>query len=220
MALAERSDEALAAAQAAAAKKTGSARYQARPAWVLYMAKRYDEATNAYRDLIKKFDANRASTENREVLREARLALSNIAVISGNVPEAEEWLEQVLDEFPDDEGALNDLGYLWADQNKNLQRSLRMIEKAVAAEPENMAFRDSLGWVLFRLGRYSEAVVELQKAVTDDKPDAVVLDHLGDACLKANDRDKAIDVWRKAAEAFRREKEPAKADAVDKKLAS
>ena len=60
----------------------------------------------------------------------------------------------MLDEFPDDAGAMNDLGYLWADQDKNLQRARRMIRKAVDAEPDNAAYRDSLGWVLFRLGRY------------------------------------------------------------------
>ncbi len=120
LALADRPEEALAAAKAAAGKKSDSARYLVRPAWVLYMAKRYDAATRAYRELIGKLDADRTSTETRDVLREARLALSNIAVIQGNVDDAEEWIEQVLDEFPDDDGALNDLGYLWADQNKHL----------------------------------------------------------------------------------------------------
>ena len=51
-----------------------------------------------------------------------------------------------------------------------------------AAEPENAAYRDSLGWALFKLGRYDEAVVELEKAASVlTQPDGVVLDHLGDA---------------------------------------
>ena len=130
LAMAGRHDEALAAARTAAEKGKDSARFCGRPAWVLYVAKRYGEAIKAYRKLIDEFDADYASTETRDVLREARMALSNLAVIRGDMPQAEEWLEQVLDEFPDDEGALNDLGYLWADQNKNLQRAQRMIRKA------------------------------------------------------------------------------------------
>ena len=122
----------------------------------------------------------------------------------GDLPQAEEWLEQVLDEFPDDEGALNDLGYLWADQNEEFQRAKRMIEKAVNAEPDNVAYRDSLGWVLFRLGQVPEAIVQLEKAAADKKPDGAVLDHLGDAYAKMNRRDKAVEAWRKAVEAFRR----------------
>ena len=184
LALAERTDEALAAARTAAEKKKDSARFRGRVAWVLYGAKRYDEARKAYEELVREFDADHDSAETRDVLREARLALSNLAVIRGDLPAAEEWLEQVLDEFPDDEGALNDLGYLWADQNKELPRAKRMIEQAVKAEPDNMAYRDSLGWVLFRLGQLPEAVVQLEKAAADKKPDGTVLDHLGDAYRK------------------------------------
>ncbi len=153
LSLAERTDEALAAARSAAGKKKDSARFRGRVAWVLYGGKRYEPARKAYEELLREFDAQHDSADTRDVLREARLALSNLAVIRGDLPQAEEWLEQVLDEFPDDEGALNDLGYLWADQNKELQRAKRMIEKAVNAEPDNVAYRDSLGWVLFRLGQ-------------------------------------------------------------------
>ena len=82
-----------------------------------------------------------------------------------------------------------------------------------------MAYRDSLGWVLFRLGKYPEAVAELEKAAAGEKPDATVLDHLGDAYRKANQRDKALAAWRKAVEVFRQEKETEKAAAVEKKIA-
>jgi Flp pilus assembly protein TadD len=185
---------------------------------VLYFGKRYDEAATAYRDLIREFDADYASAETREVLREARLRLSNLSVIKDDLPQAEEWLEQVLDEFPDDVGAMNDLGYLWADQNKNLVRAQRMIQQAVDADPDNVAYRDSLGWVLFRLGKFPEAIAELEKAAAGKKPDGIILDHLGDAYLKANRRDKAVEAWRKAADVFRGEKETEKVKAVETKI--
>jgi tetratricopeptide (TPR) repeat protein len=220
LALAERTDEALVAARTAAERKKDSARFSGRVAWVLYGAKRYAEARKAYEALIGQFDADHDSPETRDVLREARLALSNLAVIQGDLPRGEEWLEQVLDEFPDDDGALNDLGYLWADQNKDLDRAKRMIERAVKAEPDNMAYRDSLGWVLFRLGQYPEAIAQLEKAAADKKPDGTVLDHLGDAYRKTNRRDKAVEAWRKAVEVFRREKDKdtEKIKAVEKKM--
>jgi len=218
LAMAERTDEALAAARTAAEKAKDSARFRGRVAWVLYGAKRHDEARKAYEQLLHDFDADHESAETRDVLREARLALSNLAVLKGDLPGAEEWLEQVLDEFPDDDGAMNDLGYLWADQNKNLERAKRMIETAVKAEPDNAAYRDSLGWVLLRLGKYPEAIAELEKAAADKKPDGTVLDHLGDAYQKINRRDKAVETWRKAAAVLRQEKETDKATAVEKKI--
>ncbi len=219
LALAGRTEAALAPARVAAEKKKDVARFAARPAWVLSLGKRYAEADKAYRAVLDRFDGDHANAETRDAMREARLALSNIAVARGDLPQAEEWLEQVLDEFPDDAGAMNDLGYLWADQNKHLVRAERMIRQAVAAEPDNPAYRDSLGWLLYRLGKYPQALAELEKAADADKPDAAVLDHLGDAYAKLNRRDKAVAAWRKSAEVYRQEKELDKAKAVEKKIA-
>ncbi len=185
---------------------------------MLYFGKRNDEALKAYRELIDKFDADHDSAETREVMHEARLALSNLCAMKGENTQAEEWLEEVLDEFPNDESAMNDLGYLWADANKNLGRARRMIRAAVDAEPGNMAYRDSLGWVLFRQGKYAEAVAELEKAAADKDPDGAVLDHLGDAYQKAGRHDKAVAAWRKAVALLRKEKETEKAKLVEKKI--
>jgi Tfp pilus assembly protein PilF len=145
------------------------------------------------------------------------MILSNLCLEEHRIPEAAEWLEQVLDEFPEDPGALNDLGYLWADENMHLQRARRMIEQAVAAEPDNGAFRDSLGWVLFRQAEYERAAAELEKAA-EIEPDPVVLDHLGDACAKLKQNDKAAAAWRRSYEQFKRAGKEEEAVKIRKKL--
>ena len=133
--LAGQTDAALAAAdKIVAGKKTPDSRFASRRAWILYHAKRYDAAYLAYQQLLAKYDDDYASSDNRDVMREARSILSNICVIRHKNAEAEEWLEQVLDETPDDVGAMNDLGYLWADEGKHLSASGHG-PKAVAAEP-------------------------------------------------------------------------------------
>ena len=86
-----------------------------------------------------------------------------------------------------------------------------MIAAAVAAEPENRAYRDSLGWVFYRLGRFPEAVAELEKAVDEKQPDGTVLDHLGDAYEKLGRRKQAVAAWQRAGAAYEKEKEPEKA---------
>ncbi len=211
-------DAALAEARRAAELQPDSARFASRIGWILYHAKRYDDARVAYAELLRRFGANFDSTDTRDVLHDARLVLSNIEVIAGDLPRAEEWLEEVLDEFPGDIGALNDLGYLWADENKHLERALAMLREAVAAEPKNMAYRDSLGWVLFRLGRTGEAVTELQAAAGVEKPDGVVLDHLGDALAAKGDAAAAVAAWTKAVAAFDKEDEQSKRRQTQEKL--
>ena len=217
LALEYRVEEASEAARLAAEGNKKSPRYLGRAAWVLYYCRHNDEAAEAYRLLIGELDADHLFPETREVMREARMALSNIAARKGDFAQAEEWLEQVLDEFPGDPGALNDLGYLWIDQGSHPRRAERMIRRAVAAEPNNPAFRDSLGWALFKTGKYDEAAVELEKAAQSE-PDGVILEHLGDAYLKAGKREKAADAWRKAAEKHREMKNTEKENKVKQKL--
>lgn len=213
-----RIDEALAAARRAVELQPDIPRYHGRAAWVLYRGQRREEALAAYRALVERFDAQHRSEETRDVLRRARLALSNLCVELGRPEEAEEWLEQVLDEFPGDVSALNDLGYLWVERGAHLGRAVRMIEQAVAAEPDNAAYRDSLGWAYHRLGRHGEAVAELEKAAAG-RADAVILDHLGDAYNAVGRREEAAGAWRRAAEVYRREGRAAEAEKIERKAA-
>src|SRR5690606_40790083 len=64
---------------------------------------------------------------------------------------------------------LNYLGYSWVDMNMNLEQGLEMIARAVEIRPNDGYIVDSLGWAYYRLGRYEEAVIELEKAVSDRK---------------------------------------------------
>jgi len=94
-----------------------------------------------------------------------------------------------------------------------------MIVAAIAAEPENRAYRDSLGWIYYRLGRFSEAAVELEKAVDEKQPDGTVLDHLGDAYEKLGRHSQAVAAWQRAKTALEKDKEPEKARKVGEKMA-
>jgi tetratricopeptide (TPR) repeat protein len=218
LAATDRGDEALAAARKAAELKKDSPRFAARVASVLYLLKRYDEAAKAYQALLDRFDADEESEETRAELRETRLLLSNICATQGRRPQAEEWLQQVLDEFPDDVAAGNDLGFLWAEQGAHLQRAKQMIEAALQEEPDNSAYRDSLGWVYYQLGQTKQAVAELEKAAAEKKPDPVILDHLGDAYRANGQPGKARQAWRQAVAAFREAKDEQKAKQTESKI--
>ena len=211
-------DSALAAAERAAALNDAP-RFQSRPAWIAYHGKRYDDARERYDKLVDRLEHDYSSDEVRSVIRDARLILSNINVLQQRMPQAEEQLERVLDEFPSDIGALNDLGYLWADQGKRLTRALTMVEQAVAKAPENRAYRDSLGWAYFRLGKFELAVQELEIAAGEDDPDGVILDHLGDAYREAGRVEDALKAWRSAATALEAKEEAVKARTIRMKIA-
>jgi len=96
--------------------------------------------------------------------------------------------------------AQNYIAYMWAERGEKLEMGLALIQKALATDPENGAFLDTLGWIYYMQGRYAEALKELQKASTFVADDPSVWEHLGDTWLKLGNRDEASKHWKKALE--------------------
>lgn len=174
-----------------------------REAWIHYHAHRMTKAAELFEAFITKYP-------NREPLtRQARFSLSAVYVQLGNIKRGEEILEKFLAENPDDIGVNNDLGYLYADQGKNLEKARRMIEKAVEAEPENAAYLDSMGWVLFKLGEVKEAITWLRKATEQETgDDATIWEHLGDCHIAIKENSDAVKAWDKAMKLANEEAHP------------
>ncbi len=98
----------------------------------------------------------------------------------GDLSGAEAAVRDVLARQPEHPAALNALGYLWADHDRNLEEAVRMIQKALETDPENGAYLDSLGWAYYRLGRLQDARELLERALVRSGGDAVIHEHLGD----------------------------------------
>lgn len=94
--------------------------------------------------------------------------------------------------------AQNYIAYMWAERGEKLEMGLKLIQQALATDPENGAFLDTLGWIYYMQGRYAEALNELQKARAFFGDDPTVWEHLGDTYLKLGNRDAAIEHWEKA----------------------
>lgn len=171
-------------------------------AWVHYHAHQWDTAVPLFEKFIEKHKEHRLA-------RQCKFSLSNIYVQRGDIRKGEEILEQVLVEAPDDPSVNNDLGYLYADQGKNLEQARAMIEKALKAEPDNAAYQDSMGWVLFKLGKAQEALSFLEKAVNSPRGgDATIWDHLGDAHDQLGNKPKAVEHWERALKDAKEDKHP------------
>lgn len=99
----------------------------------------------------------------------------------GDWPGTESDLRAALALAPDQPQLLNHLGYSLVDRGENLPEALDLIRRAVDLEPESGAIVDSLGWAYYRLGRHTDAVAQLETAVTLLATDPVINDHLGDA---------------------------------------
>lgn len=98
----------------------------------------------------------------------------------GNWEKSEADFRKALELNPEQPQVLNYLGYSLVEKQIKLDEALNMIERAVAARPDSGYIVDSLGWVLFRLGRYEEAVSPMERATELMPIDPIVNDHLGD----------------------------------------
>ena len=154
--------------------------------------KRFDQALEAYSA------AEKLGSTNQPPLTDHRFYFQVGALLErkGDETKSIEYLEKALELKPDYDDALNHLGYMWAEKGKNLPKARAMIEQALKAEPENPAYMDSMGWVLFKLGKHPEALDWLLKARQRmTEPDATVLDHVGDAAAACARWDLAREAW-------------------------
>jgi tetratricopeptide (TPR) repeat protein len=99
---------------------------------------------------------------------------------------------------PDSAPVLNYLGYMNADRNVRVAEALDMIQKALAIDPGNGAYLDSMGWALYRLNRLEAAEESVRKALASQGANAVVLDHLGDILRDRGRVAEALGTWQKA----------------------
>ena len=116
----------------------------------------------------------------------------------GEWPDAEAGFRKALELNPGHPQVMNYLGYSLVEKRIKLDEALDLIERAVAAEPNSGYIVDSLGWVLYRLGRYEEAVVHMERAAELMPIDPVVNDHLGDVLWLVGRYNEAEFQWRRA----------------------
>jgi tetratricopeptide (TPR) repeat protein len=112
-----------------------------------------------------------------------------------DIARAEAEFRKALGVSPDNPNVLNYLGYMLADRNQRLPEALELIQKAVSREPANGAFLDSLGWVYYRMGRFSEAEEHIRKAVELSPGDPTMHDHFADVLIERSKTREAIAAW-------------------------
>ncbi len=127
-----------------------------------------------------------------------RFSLASMDERLGNIDEAERGFRWVIQKEPKNAMALNYLGYMYADQGVKLKEAKGLLERALAIDPENGAYLDSYAWVLYKLGKYDEALVEMKKAVKTELEDPVIYDHQGDIYSALKQDDLARESWEKA----------------------
>ncbi len=166
-------------------------------------ADRADEIDPHIRRLIERFPQHEA-----DLMFEWAMVLDR----RGDKAGSERVMLDLLAKHPEHAPTNNSLGYTWANEGRHLDRAHTMIQSAVDADP-NAAYLDSMGWVLYKKGKYEDAVQWLRRSKNEPGGDyPVILDHLGDALYRLNRRNDAVREWRAAQQALGRITETADDD--------
>ena len=199
-------------------KQSGDWRDRQLKGWLFREAGDYEQAAKVYEELIDKLKADRklSSKERQLAVEKTEYVLSNLYVELNRVDKASEMLQNLLKEHPDDPGYNNDLGYIWADHDMNLDEAERLVRKAIEEDrkrkksdpdttpdelKDNGAYLDSLGWVLFKKKNLKEAKKVLEQAVEDKNAQHIeIYDHLGDVLQAIGEREAALTAWRTGLE--------------------
>lgn len=141
---------------------------------------------------------------DKETKRDTHFLLANLYYEEQKMNEVEEELQMALKLDPDFHEASNFLGYLFVENNKNLDEALQLINRALKAQPKNGAYLDSLGWAYYKKaqaeGRNDYLITALQKLLEAvqllEEPD--IYEHIGDVHYSLGHWDESVNVWEKA----------------------
>lgn len=183
----------------------------------LYLnSQKYDKAVTLYNNAIK--DSLNGNNDLDDDLWRIYFGRANAYIGLEKWNEAIEDLRIANKLNPDNPSLLNSLGYLLADRGttkKDLNEARDLLQKAVLIRPTSGETIDSYGWLLFRMGKYKDALDFLEKAMELSPNVADIAEHLGDAYYQTGRKYEALLEWQKAEDLFDKQIDK---DRVKKKL--
>ena len=112
----------------------------------------------------------------------------------GRIDLLEKDLREIISRNPNNVQALNALGYTLADRTERYAEALELIKQALSLSPDDFFIVDSMGWVMYRLGRHEEALEYLRKALKQ-REDPEIAAHLYEVLWVMGKKEEANKVW-------------------------
>jgi tetratricopeptide (TPR) repeat protein len=128
-------------------------------------------------------------------------AIAQLALVYDTMKKKEEsdsLYEEALRLDPKNHLVLNNYGYSLAERGIQLQRALTMAQEALKAEPDNASYLDTMGWIYYQLGKFSQAETYVEKALSKGEVSSVVHEHLGDIYFRLDKPERALEQWNEA----------------------
>lgn len=184
-------------------------------------AKRYDLASQVYRQMIDEInpglnvDSKIKLSDLRKSITMSQLSMLSSLVASlgdmcheqGDTAKAYLMYENAITLDDTNNMARNNYAYFMSEDGGDLDKALEMSEKSLTGDDaENPTYLDTYAWINFLKGNYEKAeemqikAVEAQEKSNYKSPE--LYDHLGDIFEKKGDIEAAVEAWQKAAQIY------------------
>ncbi len=165
----------------------------------LQVANRYTESLVEYEKAYKIYDANRTQDDAQNRMFSLH-GMAQCYTNLGRQSSAFGVYELILDENPNDATALNNFAYNLAKSSEDLERAEKMSMRSLKIEPLNATFLDTYAFILFKEGRYTEALFVMERCIDQagDDVNAEELDHYADILNALGKKDDAVKVLKQA----------------------
>ncbi|MES2794488.1 MAG: tetratricopeptide repeat protein [Bacteroidota bacterium] len=145
-------------------------------------------------------EARRLAGDEKDLIVVVNTLLGESYNRLGQHTKSDEAFEAVLKLDPASDAVANNYSYFLALRKENLAYAKELAAKLVERNPNNSTFLDTYGWILFTNKEFEKAKQYLEKAYQiNEGKSAVITEHYGDVLFKIGEKEKAIELWKKAA---------------------
>jgi len=159
---------------------------------------------NHSREFVKAEDYYHIALTIQPDLITAKHALAIMYEDMNDTKRSDSLFLHMINENENDAGGKNDYAYILSERKESsrddFNYALQLAESAIAIDPKNAAFLDTIGWIYYKLGTYQKAEEFLQKSLSINDNNPVILEHLGDIYIKLNKTTEAINIYEKILE--------------------
>jgi tetratricopeptide (TPR) repeat protein len=143
-------------------------------------------------------NARRYQPDNVGLVFECNAMLGDLYNQTKEFAKSDEAYEAALKSDGNNAMVLNNYSYFLSVRKEKLAYAKKLGEKLVSLEADNPTYQDTYGWVLFKKGDFSQALLYLEKAVADSTSSGVIYEHYGDALFKNGKIQQAVSAWKTA----------------------
>ena len=144
-------------------------------------------------------NAAKLETENTDILGQIYSSLGDSYNAIKKHKESDDSYEKSLEYLPNNSYTLNNYAYYLSLRGTNLAKAETMSRRSNELDPNNASSEDTYAWILFKLKRFDEAKVWIEKAIKNDSSNsAVQIEHYGDILFSIGEKDNAVSQWLKA----------------------